>query len=88
MWLHLCREGGCQWYQDLSQVHKLIFFRDHTLWWDTLVSLDTGGGAWSCLMLVSQTLLTPEVRPYLFLGVDGGKKGRWRGTGKREGGGN
>ena len=51
------------------------FFWAHSLWWDTSLSLNTGGGAWFYLRLAFQTLLTLQKRPYPLWGVDG----RWKG---------
>lgn len=57
--------------------------------YDTLLRLDTGGGAWSCFNLAFQTLLTPQKRVYLLWGVCGVWEGReiWEWVGeKKEGG--
>lgn len=44
----------------------------------------SGGETWSCLNMISQTLLTPNGRPYPFRGVGGGLG--W-GRNRRRGGG-
>lgn len=52
--------------------------------WIPCSVLVQGRGAWFCLTLVCQTLLTPHRRPYPFWEVDGGGEGKSR-DGRRGG---